>query len=291
MHTALEFPERVELELASVCNLRCSYCPRRYVDDLHGFMDPDLFYRLIDEISAHEQRIIVLHRRGESLLHPEFIPMLEYCAGKFREVQMATNATVMDPAKAEAMMAVLDFVSFSIDLPERMEKVRGADYGRVLANIEYFLARNQKTRTQVSMVRTDEVREADCERFVELWTGKVDRVRIYQEHSAGGRFGAVAAKRPQRRACVMPFYEMVVLCTGQTARCNHDWDGSAMGWADKQSLTEIWRSPAYEELRRQHNRLESSDAVCSGCDSWYPERGVQGTGRVVEQPEADRAAS
>ena len=64
-----DFPKRIEIELVSDCNLRCTYCPRHYVNDLTGYMDLVLFKRLIDEIAGYPDRVIVLHRRGESLMH------------------------------------------------------------------------------------------------------------------------------------------------------------------------------------------------------------------------------
>ena len=79
-----EFPKRVEIELVSDCNLRCTYCPRHYVNDLTGYMDVTLFNRLIDEISQYQDRILVLHRRGESLMHPKFAEMVNYVGGKFQ---------------------------------------------------------------------------------------------------------------------------------------------------------------------------------------------------------------
>lgn len=281
--TVQEFPERIEIELSSTCNLNCTYCPRRYVDGLGGFLDPELFYRMIDEAASYPERILVLHRRGESLLHPEFIPMLNYCRGKFKEVQLATNATLMGPSQAEAILDSLHFISFSIDLPERFSAVRGGDYEVVRRNIDYLLERNHGLRTQVSMVRTEEVSEDEVQRFMDLWRNKVDRVRVYEEHSSEGRFGALKRDRGPRQSCTMPFYEMVVLSDGKIARCNHDWDGPPIGDANLAGLADIWHSPVYQDLRQQHTTLRISDATCRECDSWYPERGLQGTGILQEK--------
>jgi MoaA/NifB/PqqE/SkfB family radical SAM enzyme len=67
-----EFPQRLEIELVSDCNLKCTYCPRHFVNELTGYMSFDLFTKIIDEASVHPETILVLHRRGESMLHPEF---------------------------------------------------------------------------------------------------------------------------------------------------------------------------------------------------------------------------
>jgi len=280
-----EFPKRVEIELVSDCNLRCTYCPRHYVNDLTGYMDLDLFKRLIDEISSYPDRIIVLHRRGESLMHPKFVEMVNYVGQKFQEVQIATNATLLNKKRSQAIIDNLDFISFSLDHPENFDKTRlPAKYKSVEASILKFLEMNQgKVRTQVSMVQTEETPLNFVDEFKEIWEGKVDRIRVYQEHSKEGVFGSLEKPRRERMPCMMPEYECLVYCDGKVGRCNHDWDGDPMGDVSNMSLYDVWHSEKYYDLRRQHQELKICDKVCSGCDSWYPKIGVQGTGEVIEK--------
>lgn len=284
-YTTPNFPNRVEIELVSDCNLRCIYCPRHFVNDLHGYMDFDLFSKIISEVSTYPESILVLHRRGESMLHPRFCDMLDLVAGKFAEVQMATNGTVLHRGKFQHIVNALDFLSFSLDAPATYNKVRvGANYEKVSSNVLSFLEFNKgKVKTQASMVKTASTRPEDSEAFALFWENKVDRVRIYEAHSVDGKFGSLSNPRPDRQPCVMPIYELLVYENGKVARCNHDWDGKPMGDLCVQSIFEVWHSDQYKNLRQQHKMLEISDPVCSECDSWYPEIGVQGTGEVIEK--------
>jgi len=282
-----KFPKRIEIELSSACNLSCTYCPRHYVDSLKGLMDYDLFKSLIEEIKAYPNTILVLHRRGESLLHPDFCDMMKMVIGKFKNVQLATNATLLDKKKADAIINAVSFLSFSIDTPQGFDKRRPpAKYEKVIHNIEMFLEMNKSygspVKTQVSMVKTDDAVDAEISRFEKIWRGKVDRVRIYEEHSVDGKFGSLKQKRVQRKPCVMPFYEMLIYCDGKTGRCNHDWNGKPIGDVSKKKILEIWQSGSYQKLREQQKCLAITDPVCITCDSWYPEEGIQGTGKVVE---------
>jgi len=283
----LDFPKRVEIEPSAVCNFKCSYCPRRFVDGLSGFIDEALFYRLIDEVASHPERIVVLHRRGESLLHPKIADLLHYVAGKFAEVQMATNGSVMNEAVTRALLDGVDFLSFSLDPPATFEQVRGFNYPTVKRNVEYLLEMRDKlgasTRVQASMVRTGETLDENVEAFKAEWDGKVDRIRVYEEHSSDGSFGSLKNPRGQRRPCVMPFYQTLIYVDGKVGRCNHDWDGEPLGDVNSQTIAEVWTSSAYEGLRRQHLELSFTDATCGPCDSWYPEIGNQGTGEVIEK--------
>jgi len=282
---APEFPRRLEIELVSSCNLRCTYCPRHYLDNLNGYIDFGLFKKIVDEASAYPETIIVLHRRGESLLHPRFNEMLDYISGKFKEVQLATNATLLTGEKFESLVKGLNFLSFSLDTPDNYDKTRvPARYEAVESKIMKFLAFNKgKVKTQASMVRTGKTEEKDLDLFKEIWNGRVDRVRIYEEHSVGGVFGAMKNVRKNRKACVMPFYELLIYDNGRVGRCNHDWNGEPMGNVNVSTIAEIWHSQRYAKLRNEQQDLALNDEVCKNCDSWYAEIGKQGTGDVIEK--------
>ncbi|MDD5660332.1 MAG: radical SAM protein [Candidatus Omnitrophica bacterium] len=280
----LGYPKRIEIELSSSCNLQCVYCPRRFFNNLNGFLDLGAFKKIVDESAVYPETVIVLHRRGESLLHPNFIEICEYIRGKFKEIQLATNATLLDEGKNRAIIDSIHFISFSIDVPSVFNKTRiPAKYSDVQKRILHFLDMNGgRVKTQVSMVKTEITPNENLQIFKKLWRKKVDRVRIYEEHSKDGRFGSLKCNRGRRLPCVMPFYELLICSDGKVRRCNHDWDGFAMGDVNKNSLKEIWNSSIYAELRKQHSCMNIYDEVCRNCDSWYAEIGNQGTGETIK---------
>lgn len=275
-----DLPARCEIELSSACNLKCTYCPRRHLDPLKGFMDVELFESIIRQLPY--ETILTLHRRGESLLHPQFGTCLDLVRDRFKEIQLATNATLLDKDKSFQIIDAITFLSFSIDAPERFDLTRSpARYAEVEENILRFLDLNQGTvTTQVSMVQTNETSKEEVDHFRSLWERRVDRVRIYQEHSSDGRFGSLGEKRPERAPCSMPFYEILVFSDGKVGRCNHDWNGAPLGDLNVQTIKEVWTSEAYQALRDQHLNLKITDQVCGSCDSWYPVKGQQQTGQV-----------
>jgi radical SAM protein with 4Fe4S-binding SPASM domain len=277
-----KFPKRIEIELVSDCNLRCVYCPRHYVNDLKGYMDFELYKKIIDEIREFNP-ILVLHRRGESLLHPKFNEMLNYLNNDFKEIQIATNATYLNEDKFKAIVNNITFISFSLDTEKSFNKTRiPANYDVVKKKILKFLDYNQgRVTTQVSMVNVGQPKE-EIEEFKNFWIKKVDRVRIYESHSTNGEFGALKNPRKERKACIMPFYQMTIYENGIVARCNHDWDSDGMGDVKKNSIKEIFNNQKYKDLRKQHTSLNISDKVCKNCDSWYPEEKNQGTGEIIE---------
>lgn len=288
------FPNRIILELTNRCNLLCAMCPRRYSTMTEGFLDYGVFKNVIDEICAYPKTGLVPFFRGESLLHSKFIPMMKYAKEKgIKPIQLATNGLLLDKNISKAILDLgIDFISFSLDSADRdiYKKVRiGSEYGVVLNNIENFLkekkARKLKLpKVQVSMVETPQTRIAK-QSFISYWIKKVDRVRIYQEHSMGGIFGKIDAKdsllRSKRRPCMKLISEMAVYWNGDVAICNHDWNRKDfIGNVRKKSLAEIWGNEKYQDIRKQHFKGKiHSDTVCAKCNQWmeyYISRGRLG---------------
>lgn len=301
--SAFPFPQRITVELTNRCNLSCPMCPREIVkaeeDFSEGFMTWELFCKIADEMAGHPGVAMVPFFRGESLLHPKATAMLRYAKERgIAPIQLTTNATALTERIARELLSVgLDFVSFSLDAVTKpaYETVRvGANYERVMANIDRFLMLRQahpgpKPEVQVSMVEGMDA-ESTEEEFVERWLPRVDRVRVYARHSADGHFGSLpGAEREERRPCLKLLTDMVIYWDGQVALCNHDWDRrEPMGDVRRTTIAEVWRGPAYEALRRQHleNRY-APGSVCATCAHWrtsyVPERMI---GRLYSNEEA-----
>ncbi len=278
-----DFPGRITLELTNACNLHCSMCPSRLgAGGDKGMMDPALFRRVVDEAAQSGGAALVPFFRGESLLHPDLVSLLAYAKKRgLGPLQLVTNGLRLNEEMSRRLLATgLDFISFSLDTlrPGEYERIRqGSDFLRVMANVLGFVemrnAGGYATEIQVSATRVKHNRDS-LEEFVAFWRHKVDRTRIYYEHSADGHPGSLDCPEvPQgmaRRPCHKPFSDLVVYYDGRLALCNHDWqrDGG-LGSLQDQSVAQAWRSAAYRELRRQHLRpQELSDPTCRHCDHW-----------------------
>ena len=291
---ALEFPNRVTLELTNHCNLNCVMCPRHHMKGPKGYLAFSLFKRIIDEIVDHRGTALVPFFRGESLLHPDFIAMMTYANDKgIRPIQLATNGTLLTEEVARALLGLeLDFVSFSVDSidPNTYGLIRrGADLTSVLKNIEFFCDLRAQKRLvrpeiQVSVVKTEDTCDGVTE-FVRFWQERVDRVRVYEEHSQDGHFGSLTQDQgsdllKDRRPCLKPFTDMVIYWNGAVALCNHDWDRQeALGNAAKEAIETVWHNGLYEKARESHLGRGTLEKPCSECDHWrtgYDEGGLVG---------------
>jgi hypothetical protein len=298
-YQALDFPNRVTVELTNHCNLSCVMCPREHMKGPKGYMEAALFRKIVDEMARVGRVALVPFFRGETLLHPKWAELLGYAQKMgIGPIQFATNATLLNEEAARALLDLeLDFVSFSLDSidPDVYRTVRrGAELEAVLRNIEFFCdlkarSNQRKTEIQVSVVRTDET-ASGVEDFVAYWNRRVDRVRVYEQHSQDGHFGSLKKKRGEasneiRTPCFKPFRDMVIYWNGRVALCNHDWDQSRPpGDVNRESIERIWHGEAYRRVRKAHNNNgQGLEPPCAGCDHWRtfsePERKV---GQVFE---------
>jgi len=293
---AVEFPTRITLELTNRCNLNCVMCPRRYMTAPLGFMERSLFTRLIDQISVHAETTLVPFFRGESLLHPQFHALMTYARKRLPgAIQFATNATLLTQARSDEILDLgFDFISFSVDSidPLTYGSIRqGADLAAVLENIYYFCNAKQrlqlaKPQLQVSVVKKPNDGLEKITKFLEFWQGKVDRVRVYEEHSRDGKFGSLEQTESDpsckfvRKPCFKPFTDLVVYWNGAVAICNHDWDRkNPIGDLYQTEIATIWRGEFYERLREAHFETAKLNSPCDECDHWksyYEENSVIG---------------
>jgi radical SAM protein with 4Fe4S-binding SPASM domain len=275
------FPDRITLELTNRCNLSCTMCPRQHMTYPLGDMDCSLFKRLIDEMADNGARILVPFFRGESVLHPQFIELLSYAKNKNMEIQLATNGSLLTPETGAALIDIdIDFISFSVDRidNDQYRKMRrGGRLSKVLEGIETFIRQkkqkqNTHTMVQVSAVDTGFSSE-EKQGFIKYWKNKVNRIRIYPQHTQNGKFGSLGnGELSTRQVCRKPFTEMVVYWDGVVASCNHDWNrADPLGNTVEKSLKEIWNNPIYNEFRHRHNSLSfSREEPCQACDHWVP---------------------
>lgn len=279
-----DFPQRVTLELTNRCNVSCTFCPRRFMTGPQGDMDIGTATRLIEEMANHLPVTLVPFFRGEPLLHPGWMEILSYAKRKgLGPIQFTTNATLMDRRASEAILDLgLDFISFSVDTTDPVlyeQTRRGAVYEKVLQNILYLVEIREKRGSRIPEIQVSAVETAmhqqGMDAFVDFWRTRVDRVRIYVEHSGNGRPGSISRGLPpfeKRQPCRKIFTDMVIYWDGEVALCNHDWTrtrANRIGNARLQGIGMVWTSEEYGAIRRAHLAADLSDmAPCDHCDHW-----------------------
>lgn len=278
------FPQRITLELTNRCNISCIFCPRHEMGDQIGTMDTSLALRLIDEMADHLPVTLVPFFRGESLLHPDWWQIIAYAHKRgLGPIQFTTNGTLLNEENARHLLECgVDFISFSLDTvdPALYAMVRrGANYATTIANILRFLdmlkGSGNCMTVQVSAVET-EAYKPGMKDFVTFWRSKVDRVRVYAEHSSDGHPGSMQAhicSAVTRQPCKKVVEDMVILWNGDIAICNHDWQrqrrGEVFATVADSDIGSAWLCDAYQTLRRAHETgALKAFQPCANCEQW-----------------------
>src|SRR6185437_6019279 len=184
-----ELPERVLIDFATKCNLRCPMCPvwgsedNNAIDSVKGVMNKDAATHLLDEIApAHP--LIQPNMYGEPLLIPNLRERLRDMKSRGIAIAFNTNGLTLDDDLAKFMVEVeLDSISFSIDATSRQSllKIRGIDkLEKIEAAVFRMLAargNRELPRISVSFTLQDANRHEE-EEFVRRWSGVVDCVRV-----------------------------------------------------------------------------------------------------------------
>jgi len=92
--------KKVYIEITSVCNLACSFCPP--TQRAKGLIKVEQFRHILDEIRPYT-KYIYLHVKGEPLLHPRIDQLLEAAHEKGFKVNITTNGTLINKQRTKLL--------------------------------------------------------------------------------------------------------------------------------------------------------------------------------------------
>jgi radical SAM protein with 4Fe4S-binding SPASM domain len=276
-------PERLGIEITNHCNLDCVMCPRGIMQREVGYMNGELFRRIIDEAAAIGVKKITLHGLGEPLLHSELFDFIKYSkdAG-ILFVLFSTNCSFLDEEKAYKIFSSgLDEIVLSLDgvNAETYAAVRRkGDFKKVVKNITRFLEirrelKSTNPRVTLQMIKLYETLD-EIEEYRALWEDKVDNLNIKNFDTFAGQInnGPVIEynQKHPARLCKTFVRNMLILQDGRVPLCTRDTNGAKiMGNLEKDTIKNIWNNSIFNTVRCKQKAGEySSLPLCKGCPEW-----------------------
>lgn len=277
------FPQYLLIEPTSICNLRCVMCfqqdksfssNKKYM----GKMDINLFKEIIDQAEKGGTKSITLASRGEPTLNSNLPEMLDYIKGKFLELKLNTNGTLLsENLSREILKAGVNDLVFSIDSHEKAkyEKIRvKGKFNKVLENIKKFLTiRENEFPEHTTTVRVSGVKVSknlDKNEFNEFWNELVDYSVLVNLEQRWDTYNNEIQPKNNLLPCDYLWKQMYVWWDGTVNPCDIDYKSSlAIGSLKNNSIKDLWNSEKYNALRQKHlsgNRTDYS--VCSKCNAW-----------------------
>jgi radical SAM protein with 4Fe4S-binding SPASM domain len=245
-------------------------------------MSLGLFKKVIDE-ACNWVHDINMHHRGESLLHPQFLDMVNYAGEKGVFTKLHSNATKIDEKMAQAILdSSLDLISFSFDGFDKAiyERYRlPGKFEPTLENILRFLRMKKETGQKKPVTVFEVIDFPDSEGAFSL-----ERRREFEKNFEGLPLDKFIVKKAHNWAgnisidggiytsgfvpCTFLWHSLVIMWDGKVGPCPQDFMGEIiLGDVSKQSLKEIFNSPKMIGLRQQMitGKLERW-LPCNGCD-------------------------
>lgn len=274
-------PVRLWIELTSYCNYKCVMCPNKDLKrEDKGYMDLSLYKKIIDESQDFVFDVNLAHR-GESLLHPEVVEMIEYAKKRNVFTRLHTNGSLLTEEMSYRIIhAGLDRLSFSFDGydKETYEKIRKqGDFNKTIANIVHFLeikkALNKKrpvTAIEVIAFGNTIPKESKGtrEEFLKHFRNLPLNHLVFKElHNWAGEIEK-KDKSGKYLLCPFPWNALVVYWDGSVLPCTQDFFGYyVLGNAKDSSLREIWNNEKMANLRKMliTREIDGLD-TCSNCD-------------------------
>jgi hypothetical protein len=272
-----DYPVHVDLELASICNLRCPMCYtisdgfRAHVNA--KLMDYDLFTKCVDECAANGVYSIRLSFRGEAFLHPRIVDCVRYAKSKgIKEVSSLTNGGRLDTKMfGELMEAGLDWLTISVDgVGEVYDEIRKPlKFDDMVAKLTEFKRLKEAAGRVKPVIKVQSVLpaiEKNPEEYYSIFAPITDMVSAnplidFHESKEG------LPKIPDF-SCPQPYQRLVVGADGLCMLCMNDERGQyIIGDANNQSLHEIWHGERMSEARELHRRHQACGklAPCREC--------------------------
>jgi len=279
----LIFPEIMSIELTTICNAKCKFCPHSEIlnkDKKRVLVMPEkVFKKIIDESVGHrELKLIKPSLYGEPALTPHLFDRLRYIRKKLPNVKirLISNGSEMNKDKTDILFneRLCDEINFSIDADkkETFEDFKGLSWDKVLANVNYFISKNNQEGKPVkiilSFVCTPENKD-QLAGFKNRWKGKVQAFHIGSESGLKRRKNYI--KKKTSLYCSQIFDRINFLSDGRAVLCCLDAYGEIIvGDIKKQTVSEIWNGETLKKIRKLHlDGKKDQIPLCSICEEWY----------------------
>lgn len=253
-----EYPLLVDLELASVCNLKCPMCytisPEFRKKVNAKLMDMELYRQIIDEIAGHVPAIR-LSLRGESFLHKNIVECIRYAKEKgIGEVSSLTNgAKLTGQFLKDCIDAGIDWITISIDgVGETYEKIRKPiKFDEILDHVQEIHAYKKENGLHRPVIKIQGI-----------WPAIKENPQLYYDTFAP--YTDLVAFNPlidyrtrdedvvyvNEFSCPQQYQRLVIGADGLVMKCSNDEENEeVIGDVNQETVHEVWHGEKMQQVR------------------------------------------
>jgi len=263
IYKKLKFPTAVEVELTNFCTASCIKCPHKNMKREKGYMNLELFKKIVYECGKYNLKRLELVGFGEPLMHKQFLEFLKIarknCPKSY--ILISTNASLLKGSLMNEIIQnkLLDYIHISFDgaHKETYEKnMPPLKYDDILHNIRNLLAHRKYEKPQITIgiiETTETIQELDS--FYKMW--KKYNVNIdpqeYDLWSGNVEDRRVRINNAKRTPCYKLWSDMIIRWNGDVSICCIDYENRiVLDNVRNQSIQSVWNSKRLNNIRKIH---------------------------------------
>ena len=259
-------PEVYQIEVASICNMKCIMCPTPHFPrkNKKPLIDVDLVKKIVDEGDLEASYFVELQQSGEPLLHPNLSEIIDIVKSTGVYIGLSTNGLLLEE-QTEAL-SKLNYITFSLDSIDNYNAIRTSKVSiiKLIRKIKNFLPIAKEKNIAIDIQIVELAGFLDQKKKIEH-IFKEDNVFIRTMTNGYLLHQFPEMENTCRELCLNPWTSASISCNGNvSACCISTGDGIQLGDITKQSLKEIWKGEEVEKLREEH-MTRNYRYVCSRC--------------------------
>ncbi len=274
--TVSDYPLLVDIELSSVCNLRCPMCytiTDEFSCKVNAMrMDWDLYTKIIDEIGG-KVPAIRLSLRGEATLHKKFADCIRYAKEKgIKEVSFLTHGGKLTESYFEKIVkAGADWITISIDgLGATYESIRKPiKFDELLSKVKNMKKFKDAKGLHRPVIKVQGIWPAineDVQAYYDTFAPITDLVAFNPliDYLAND----TEIEYLDNFTCPQQYQRLVIGADGLVMKCSNDEENwEVIADIKTETVHQVWHGDDMNKIREMHKKplgfMES--AVCRKC--------------------------
>lgn len=279
--------KKVYIEITSVCNLACSFCPP--TARAKGLIKVEQFNKILDEIRPHT-KYIYLHVKGEPLLHPRIDQLLDAAHEKGFKVNITTNGTLIKKNREKILgkpaLRQINFSLHSFDghegsenrekyLEDILDFVRDSkDYNTIISYRLWNLQKDHVTdiaarrnRETLEILENEYNLDYRIEEKVQPGKGVKIANNIYLNQDHEFKWPSLLEPEDEGKGfCHALRSQAAILVDGTVVPCCLDGEGVInLGNVNEKSFTDIVQGERANNIVDGFSRREAVEELCRKC--------------------------
>lgn len=273
----------VSLEVATLCNQKCYFCPVS-VDPREDEEMPDsLFASIVEQLTAYRSTLegVFLQSYNEPTVHRRFVRHCHELMAAKLPVAVLTNGSGLSPKRVDEILESGRLRYLGVNLStldrERYKAERGADHlPVVLKNLDYIATTPVSDEMRILVLGKDDSTHADdLAAIKERFRNTPFKVEGFSIMDRAGYLGFGLSTGPDHRTLAgcdnigsRPIQHLHITPSGNCILCCQDYDEDyVVGNLKSQSVHEVMSGPQLSKMRRWAYGIDEApdDFICRKC--------------------------